>query len=297
MLQQISNTWRRWTDFQRRGLRKRPLEAAADDEPLQTCLNCGTQYHGRFCPGCGQSAKVSRLTFTTAIGQVVSGLTNLENGFVRTCIELFYRPGYMIRDYLAGRRASYHKPFSMLFVLATIHVVVHYLCYHNAGVQFDSMTDVGDNNEAISHLMQVMHDVLNYIIANQAILTLLFVMLLVLPNYLVFKLTRYGRQLNVAEHFYIMLFIGCQLLILNIVELPINYLQNNQEIVGSFGSGLSCVLAIWDFRQLFGVKIRQSIGLFVLTSLLAIILFVTLLIIAALIYVNFVDPTIKEAFS
>lgn len=262
--------------------------------PLRRCLCCGHEYRGNYCPNCGQSASTGRLSFHAALVQVAASLTNLESGFVRSCVELFYRPGYMIRDYLYGKRTGYQKPFSMLFVLATIHVVVHYLCYQNGGVQVNQgMSADGIESVTLLHLLQMLNAVINYLLSNQAILTLVFILFLTLPNWLVYKLTTYGRMLNVAEHFYVMLFIGCQLLIFNIVEMPFIYFNHGEEQVVSFFSGYSCLLAIWDFKQLYRISLSRSVLLFMLASLLALILFITFLIISAVFYFYFIHPELR----
>ena len=48
---------------------------------------------------------------------------NIDSGFGRTLIELLYRPGYMIGDYIAGKRIHYFRPFQTLFVLAAVYIM------------------------------------------------------------------------------------------------------------------------------------------------------------------------------
>ena len=54
---------------------------------------------------------------------ILSGFFNIDHGFSRNLIELLYRPGYMIRDYLKGKRVHYYKPFQTLFVLAALYIM------------------------------------------------------------------------------------------------------------------------------------------------------------------------------
>jgi hypothetical protein len=42
----------------------------------------------------------------------------------RTIRDLFLRPGYMIQDYLRGMQMAYFPPFKMLFLLATLSLLV-----------------------------------------------------------------------------------------------------------------------------------------------------------------------------
>lgn len=91
------------------------------------CMNCGAHYQGHYCPDCGQESTVSRLKPSNALKNFLGGLTNIDRGFPRTCFELLTRPGYMIADFIAGRRIEYFKPFQMLFVLAMIYGVCSFL--------------------------------------------------------------------------------------------------------------------------------------------------------------------------
>lgn len=88
-----------------------------------TCKNCGKPFQGNHCPHCGQDRNTPRFTIRNAFQNILSGFFNIDNGFSRNLIELLYRPGYMIRDYLKGKRVHYYKPFQTLFVLAALYIM------------------------------------------------------------------------------------------------------------------------------------------------------------------------------
>ncbi len=87
------------------------------------CQNCGETYSGNFCPTCGQTHKVKRFDLANITKELIANAINFEHGLVRSFLELFWRPGYMMRDYLEGHRVDYNKPFKAIFVLATIYLV------------------------------------------------------------------------------------------------------------------------------------------------------------------------------
>ena len=91
------------------------------------CQNCGETYSGNYCPTCGQTHKVKRFEVTTIAKEFVSEAMDIEHGFLRSFLELFWRPGYMMRDYLNGRRKDYNKPFKAIFVLATVYLIAAHL--------------------------------------------------------------------------------------------------------------------------------------------------------------------------
>ena len=92
-----------------------------------TCLCCGTVFHGNYCPQCGQSRQTRRLVLSDIVSNMVASMTNLDGQLQHTIRDLFTRPGYMIWDFIKGRRAEYFKPVQMLFFLATIYVLLDML--------------------------------------------------------------------------------------------------------------------------------------------------------------------------
>ncbi|EGF57622.1 HAD-IA family hydrolase [Bacteroides fluxus] len=87
------------------------------------CLNCGTTYTGNYCNRCGQSRNTPRYRLSNALRNIAGGFFNIDNGFGRTLLELLYRPGYMIRDFIGGKRVEYFRPFQTLFILAALYIM------------------------------------------------------------------------------------------------------------------------------------------------------------------------------
>lgn len=93
------------------------------DQQSHTCKNCRKTFQGNFCPDCGQTQNTPRFTIRNAFQNILSGFFNIDNGFSRNLLEFLYRPGYMIRDYIDGKRVHYFKPFQSLFVLAALYIM------------------------------------------------------------------------------------------------------------------------------------------------------------------------------
>ena len=104
----------------------RPLPSTealpAQSVPEQACANCGQPAtgDGRFCARCGQLVVPPRFTPAHLLHEVFHLFTHVESGFWYTLKELAVRPGFMQRDYLAGRRGRFQKPFSAFFVACTV---------------------------------------------------------------------------------------------------------------------------------------------------------------------------------
>lgn len=104
---------------------EKPYRIAPLSKEEHKCTACSTDYVGNFCPRCGQSSRVEeRMTLrkTLLLFLDVWGIGN--RGMFHTLRDLILRPGYLIADYLQGKRASYFPPFKLLFLLTTLSLIV-----------------------------------------------------------------------------------------------------------------------------------------------------------------------------
>ena len=88
------------------------------------CLNCGTEFKGKFCPECGQSADTGRFTMRFIIENLLAAFLSKDGGIWFTLKNLFTRPGAMIVDILNGKRKKYFSPFPMLLCSLTLYVLI-----------------------------------------------------------------------------------------------------------------------------------------------------------------------------
>ncbi len=106
-----------------RGKQSKPLAKVEQ----HICQNCGDVYEGDFCRSCGQPAQTERITLKNTLSLFFSSFFNIESGFLHTIHDLWYRPGYMVADYVRGKRKPYYKPFSLLILMAAIYIVVGHM--------------------------------------------------------------------------------------------------------------------------------------------------------------------------
>ena len=106
-----------------RGNRIEPIEKLE----RHVCQNCGDVYEGEYCRSCGQPAKTKRITLKNSFSNFFSSFFSIESGFLHTIYELWYRPGYMVMDFIRGHRQPYYKPFSLLIVMAALFIVAVHL--------------------------------------------------------------------------------------------------------------------------------------------------------------------------
>lgn len=96
----------------------------ADLKETSICKNCGHTFAGNYCNHCAQSKDVQRFNLRSGMLNALGGLSNIDHGFGYTLLELLYRPGYMINDFMAGKRVRYFRPFQTLFIVAAVYILL-----------------------------------------------------------------------------------------------------------------------------------------------------------------------------
>ena len=90
------------------------------------CQCCGHRYVGNFCPCCSQKAGQGKITWHS-VHQGVMDIWGLgTRSLLYSVWQLLLRPGYMIGEYINGRRQVSFPPVKMLFILAVIYSFIFY---------------------------------------------------------------------------------------------------------------------------------------------------------------------------
>lgn len=96
-----------------------PEPAPSPASEARACLNCGEPLLGPFCWSCGQEDVDLHRPLKQLAQDAVGDLLDLDTRLLRTFGPLFFRPGFVIREYLAGRRVRFVPPLKM-FLLASL---------------------------------------------------------------------------------------------------------------------------------------------------------------------------------
>lgn len=92
-------------------------------DQLHSCLNCGAQVRGNFCPICGQRNDDFKRPITSLAKDLAEDAFSLDSRFYRTLATLLMTPGRLTRDFADGKRARYTPPIR-LYLLSTILLFV-----------------------------------------------------------------------------------------------------------------------------------------------------------------------------
>ena len=97
-----------------------PADAPAARTASAQCQNCGAAVSGRYCAACGQRVEPPLHSLWHFTKTATEDLTHADSRLWRTLGALLFRPGYLTREFLAGRRARYLPPVRLYLVISVL---------------------------------------------------------------------------------------------------------------------------------------------------------------------------------
>lgn len=205
------------------------------------CQNCGTTFNGNYCLICGQKAGVGRIDWHT-LRQGVMELWDIDTrSLPYTILQLLLRPGYLISDYISGRRQVSFPPVKMLFILAIVKWLVI-----EAKKLFDPVAESNSEgvDEAVNRSSNTLHLVFQWMDANEGWSTLLVAAMFIFPTWLLFYRSPRHTRHTLAEGFFIQAFLASIFEIATILH----------ELVPLIGV-LIPIYYVVAYKQLFGYDV------------------------------------------
>lgn len=114
------------------------------------CANCQAAMTGEFCCACGQR-RAQRLSFRRALTQGWTHIADLDFALARTFAGLCTRPGALVLEYIAGRRARYSNPFRYAFVVTTVTVIA--ITFFDIDISMPGVPTESDRDRAAVRLI------------------------------------------------------------------------------------------------------------------------------------------------
>ncbi|WP_349318785.1 DUF3667 domain-containing protein [Chitinophaga sp. MM2321] len=113
-------------------------------QPLRTdkhCLNCGTEVPERFCTHCGQENTIQHETFGHLLKHFTADILHYDSQFLSTLKYLLFRPGFLTKEYLAGRRVKYVNPIKLYVFISFVFFLGFFAFYANDVVELNTGQD------------------------------------------------------------------------------------------------------------------------------------------------------------
>lgn len=263
---------------------KQPAAIPAVVHEHHVCRHCGYGYDGRYCPQCGMSYKNNRFTFKRLTNNILDIWGFGNRPMFRSIRDLFWRPGYMIRDYLEGHHLSYFPPFKMLAVFTIIIVFVAWVFGFKdplVGAQIaEKLNEVPQTGKIMTFAFDYIGRILTFLDKNDLYRILVQNVFVVLAAWIVFR----NKGYNLVETFFSQIYINCQLHVVALIWMLISWnLPPTLFLPYYVPATLSLIVLVFDYKQLYGLTFKQSIWKTILFMLLVLaiyfVIFVLLLII------------------
>jgi len=116
---------------------------------VSRCRNCGAPLSGRYCADCSQAADVHVPSTRELLHQALEGITHSDSRLWTTLYSLWFKPGKLTLEFVAGRRVAYLPPFRLYLVLSVIFFLSASLSHpHGDIVRFDDTASAAPMSEA-----------------------------------------------------------------------------------------------------------------------------------------------------
>ena len=119
--------------------------------PAARCLNCGAVLTGRYCANCGQTADVHVPSTRELFHEAIEGITHSDSRLWNSLKLLWFKPGKLTQEFVAGRRVAYLPPFRLYLVLSVIFFLAASFFHTNIGIAVltkDGKTQVISTSDA-----------------------------------------------------------------------------------------------------------------------------------------------------
>ncbi len=148
-----------------------------------------------------------------------------------TLLQLLGRPGYLVRDYISGRRQVSFPPVKML-VIVCLFVVI-----------FETVFHVNNDVLGLKFDVQELDDIVAWINAQKSWATLFLQSFYILPTWLVFRYAPSYPRHTLPEGFFLQVFLSVLSLLTTLI---IGYWDENLDLA------LWIIYMYITYRQLFG---------------------------------------------
>ena len=182
------------------------------DEELEEhqCPNCGHVFKGNYCPVCSQSAGDGHITWKW-VGKSILDVWGMDTrSLPNTLLQLLWRPGHLISDYIGGHRQVCYKPVNMLFIVALAYVILMQITGHE--ISIGDVELVGEELKFEGYIKMIFASY-NWLVAHPGWAMMILTMIMILPTLIVFRFAPKHPCLTFPENIFIQIFMSTLMLI------------------------------------------------------------------------------------
>ncbi|MBO4803390.1 MAG: DUF3667 domain-containing protein [Muribaculaceae bacterium] len=218
-----------------------------DSHHPHKCCNCGGESDNNYCPRCGQKAVYGPITWKSVWQGVMDVWGVGTRSLPYSLWQLLWRPGYLMRDYISGKRQVSFPPVKMLVIVGIDSLMIS---------QWIDPEEVKTAEVTSTGLRYVVDVVSQWLDVHQEWSVLLGFSFLILPIWSLFREAPKCHRHSLPQGFYIQVFIGTQFILVMMIIYFISTLcfhHYDGEFFGTLGFVvLIPLMLLIDFKQLFG---------------------------------------------
>lgn len=110
------------------------------------CLNCNAELNGRFCHQCGQENLEPKESFWSLVSHFFYDITHFDGKFFSTLGYLVRKPGFLSKEYIRGRRASYLNPIKMYVFSSALFFIIFFSMFNVRNWNLDAEDKTGKSD-------------------------------------------------------------------------------------------------------------------------------------------------------
>lgn len=223
------------------------------EDKIHTCLNCGYDYKGWYCPNCGQDRRNDNIDWHQLFLGMVSEAINFDGSTLRTIYELIRRPGVALHSYLEGHHERYSNPIKFVFFSGALFTILSIVLLQPI-----------QTSESTTRLSTVFNELADNITVYQCIMAF-FVDFF--PLYWTFKWTKEGRKFKQVDFYIIMLYlIGMDFWTRAFFCVPMVWIDH--KTCNAIRWSLMFCYQFYVLKDFFQLRFWQTFGLYVVRYIL-----------------------------
>lgn len=243
------------------------------------CHCCDTDYAGNFCPECGQRAGGKHLTWASVRQGVMDIWGVGSRSLPVTLWQLIWRPGYLIADYIGGRRQVSFPPVKMLVIVGLV-VMLLVNC-------IESSPDVPMSNEGVTaaeRYSDTLIDNATTWFGNHYDWTAIAIFsFLIVPTHVIFRHSPRCPRHTLPEGFFIQVFCATQVLMIYPL-LMIDFGLESATLENTICFSIIALSVLRTYLQLFGYKLWGTIWRLTTTIVVALLMMIIALLLSYVVY-------------
>lgn len=245
----IKERYRRFRQWQRQ-----PAEYEESTE-VHRCNNCELEFRGNYCPTCGQKWDIGPVSWSNLRQQWMDQWGLGTRSLLVTIVQLFLRPGYLIGEYISGKRSNCFPPLSMLVLMGLLVTLIS--DWLGLFITDESETVLKENPTPIEKVIMWFGDNLDYGLLS-------FYLMLLLPTFILFRYAPRHTHHTLPQSFFIQVFNAIQLLLVMLIYglgCKVLMLSDEAEYIAEVILFLVQIpfLLFINYKQLFGYGVWGTI--------------------------------------